>query len=402
MKSSRYGSLTFTEESWCTMQGVEISHANAAMRAVLKAYYDFGHSSVEDALRKVAAYGKNDTFGMDAGPEITICGELRKYDRGSVVITEEIGAEGNRDDTFLPDNPHTFRTVFISDPTDRSNQLKAFLAKFPKEMKIRDIFGKPKNIKEWEKDFGSPASITGATSAISCIRRGVPIFAVIVNYITQTMAVSCAAGNKLIKLPDERPDLIDLDYVAAKGKHITFPSIDGDMKGMQRFVTFLGDTGKVGYKENFVDSGLMSSEAMDEFLHYGKPGGPSRALYLSSLQPRSTPVGFILANGEKIGEWIHWLSFVQFARSINDDSQPALILYEIFQDRPWTKDGVLMSTPPNYSVFREYSGKLFIDTSWLLKMRNPSQLRSTLIVAPYDNRWAVRVNSQAGYRVIRF
>ena len=61
-----------------------------------------------------------------------------------------------------------------------------------------------------------------------------------------------------------------------------------------------------------------------------------------------------------------------------------------------------MATPPNYSVFREYEGRLYIDTSWLLRMPNPSQLRSTLIVAPYDNRWAVRASSQFGYRPIRF
>ena len=385
------------------MQGVEISHLNAALTAVLKAYYDFKHSTVEDALRPIAAYGKKDTLGMDAGSEIIICEELERYDAGAVVITEEIGSKKSRlSDTFHPNDPQTFRTVFISDPTDRSNQLKAFLAQFPKEMKIGDIFGNPESGKKWEKEFGAPVSITGATSAISCIRRGVPIFAVILNYITQELAVSCAAGNRIIQLPDRRPELVDLNYVNENGKCIIFPNIDGNIKSMQRFVTFLGDTGKIGYFENFIDSSLMSKKQMKKFLHYGKPGGPSRALYLSSLQPRSKPVGFILANGEKIGEWIHWLSFVQFARSSNDDSQPALNLYEVFQDRPWTKEGVLMSTPPNYSVFREYGGKLFIDTSWLLRMPNPSQLRSTLIVAPYDNRWAVRSSSQSGYRQIKF
>ncbi|MDO8486632.1 MAG: hypothetical protein Q7S77_02990 [Candidatus Staskawiczbacteria bacterium] len=385
------------------MQGVEISHLNAAITAALKAYYDFRHSTVEDALRPIAAYGKKDTLGMDAGPEIIICEELKRYDAGAVVITEEIGSKGTRlSDTFRPNDPQTFRTVFISDPTDRSNQLKVFLSQFPKEMKIGDIFGDLNTGAKWEKEFSAPVSITGATSAISCIRRGIPIFAVIVNYITQQLVVSCAAGNRILKLPDERPDLIDLNYVRTNGELILFPNIDGEMKSMQRFVTFLGDVGKIGYRENFIDSGLMNEEKMAEFLHYGKPGGPSRTLYLSSLQPHSIPIGFILANGEKIGEWIHWLSFVQFARSLNDDSQPALILYEIFQDRPWTKEGVLMSTPPNYSVFREYGGKLFIDTSWLLRMPNPSQLRSTLIVAPYDNRWAVRSSSQSGYRPIRF
>jgi len=146
----------------------------------------------------------------------------------------------------------------------------------------------------------------------------------------------------------------------------------------------------------------MGPNERERFLHYGKPGGPSRILYLSSLQPRSVPIGFILANGEKIGEWIHWLAFIQFARSQTDESQPALTLYEIFQERPWTKEGVLMSTPPNYSVFREYGSRLYIDTSWLLRMPNPSRLRSTLIVAPFDNRWAIRASSQSGYRPIIF
>lgn len=386
------------------MQGVEKSHLNAAISAVLQAYYDFIDSIVEDALRKIAAYGKQDTLGMDAGPEITICEELSRYDAGAVVITEEIGSRGaNFSDTFRPNDPQAFRTVFIADPTDRSNQLKAFLATCPKEMKIADIFGDPNTRKAWEKDFGSPASVTGATSAISCIRKGVPIFAVIVNYITQELMVSCAAGNRIIKLSNERQeDLIDLDYVCKHGELLQFPNIRRDINSMQRFVTFLGDAGKAGYRENFLDSGLMSEEKMNAFIHYNKPGGPSRVLYLSSLQPSATPVGFVLANGEKIGEWIHWLSFAQFARSQYDDSQPALTLYEVFQDRPWTKEGVLMSTPPNYSVFREYNGKFFVDTNQLLRMPNPSKLRSTLILAPFDNRWVMRLSSLSGYRTIKF
>ena len=385
------------------MQGVEVSHLNAAIRAVLKAYYDFIYSLVEDALRPVSAYGKKDTLGMDAGPEITICAELNRYDNGAVVITEEIGTKGAiLSDNFRPSDPQTFRTVFICDPTDRSNQLKAFLAKFPKEMRISDILKDPETKSKWESEFGTPASIAGATSAISCVRRGLPIFSVIVNYITQELVVSCAAGIKILKLPEERPEPIDLNYVLAKGTSFCFPGIDGRMEDKRTFVTFLGDTGKIGYHENFIDSGFMSKEQISEFLHYDKPGGPSRALYLSSLQPHSTPIGFVLANGEKIGEWIHWLSFVRFARSQEDDSQPALILYEISHDRPWTKEGVLMSTPPNYSVFREYGGKLYIDTSWLLKMGNPSKIRSTLMIAPFDNRWAVSSSSQSGYRPILF
>ncbi len=386
------------------MQGVETSHLNAAIAAVLKAYYDFRKSTVEDALRPIATYGKPDTLGMDAGPEITICEELGRYDAGAVVITEEIGSKGASrfSDPFRPNDPQSFRTVFISDPTDRSNQLREFLTGFPKEVEISSIFGSKEATDQWEAKFGSPAAITGATSAISCIRRGVPIFSVIVNYITQEMMVSCATGNRAVKLPDERPEGIDLGYVLAKGEVILFPGIEREVESMKRFVTFLGDAGKAGYRENFLESDLMSAEQMETFLHYNKPGGPSRILYLSTMQPHATPIGFILANGEKVGEWIHWLPYIQFAHSQYDDSQPALVLYEVFREKPRMKEGILMSTSPNYSIFREYGGKFCVDTNLLLRMSNPSKMRSTIIIAPFDNRWAVRLSSQSGYRPIRF
>jgi hypothetical protein len=213
--------------------------------------------------------------------------------------------------------------------------------------------------------------------------------------------VSCASGNKKFALPPDRPKLIDLNNILKEGEALSFPNIDGHLANMPKFVTFLGDKGKEGYHENFIDSGFMSEEQELKYLHYNKPGGPSRALYLSSIQAKLEPIGFILANGEKIIEWIHWLSFVRFARSEYDDSQPALSIYEVFQDRPWTKEGILMSTPPNYSIFREYNGRMFIDTSWLLRMPNPSKLRATIIVAPYDNRWALRASSHFGYRPIK-
>jgi len=385
------------------MQGVEISHLNAAIAAALKAYYDFRNSTVEDALRPISRYGKRDTLGMDAGPEITICQELTKYDAGAVVVTEEIGSQGLQiSDSFRSNDPQTFRTVFISDPTDRSNQLKAFLVEFPKDTTIGKIMGNPEVIKKWEKKNSNPASITGSTSAISCVRRGLPIFSVIVNYITQQLIISCAAGNRVVDLPEKRPQLVDFNYVYAKGTKIIFPNVEDESISMQKFVTFLGDTGKVGYSENFRDSDLINEKEKEDFLHYGIPGGPSRILYLSAFQPKNKQIGFILYNGEKIGEWIHCLSFIRFAKNHTDESQPALMIYEISQNRPWTKEGVLMSTPPNYSVFRKYNDKMYIDTSWLLKMPNPSQLRSTLIIAPHNNRWAVRSSSQLGYRPLVF
>src|SRR3989338_10991157 len=184
------------------MQGVEISHMNAAIKAALKAYYDFRISTVKEALDPIHKYGKRDTLGMDAGPEITICEELSRYDMGAVVITEEVGSRQMQyTDVFRASDPQTFRTVYISDPTDRSNQLKGFLKEFPQDKKIGDIFGSPSTVALWEKKFSGPAVITGATSAISCVRRGTPIFSVIVNYVTQHLIVSCVVGNRILKLP---------------------------------------------------------------------------------------------------------------------------------------------------------------------------------------------------------
>lgn len=386
------------------MQGVEKSHLNACLSAVLKAFHDIRDSTVEDALQPVKLYGKLDTLGMDSGPEITIANELNHYDAGAVVITEEAGRKQVRthDDTFRPNEPRSFRTVFICDPTDRSSQFKEFISGFPKDKRVGDILDDPETKAKWENDFDAPASITGATSAISCVRKGIPIFSVIVNYITQEVVVSCAAGNKIIKLTDEEYSDVTFDYICEHGQPVLFPPISGKIDDMRRFAAFLGSKGKAGYSENFRDSGLMTDSQMEELIHCRKPGGPSRALYLSTLQPRENPLGFVLANGEKIGEWIHWLPFLQFARSLKDDSRPALILYEVFQDRPHTKEGVLMATPPNYSVFREYGGKIFVDTNWLLRMPNPSRIRSTLILAPYDNRWTISTSDQSGYRRILF
>src|SRR3990167_5350469 len=142
------------------MQGVEKSHLNAAIAAGLTAFYDFMHSTAGDALKKISAYGardKKDTLGMDAGPEIIICEELGRYDAGAVVITEEIGSRGKQvSDTFRPNDPQTFRTVFICDPTDRSNQLKEFLNSFPRNAKIGEILGDTESVKKREEKFDFP------------------------------------------------------------------------------------------------------------------------------------------------------------------------------------------------------------------------------------------------------
>lgn len=197
---------------------------------------------------------------------------------------------------------------------------------------------------------------------------------------------------------------ITLDQLMAKGTRLFFRVIDRDDPiAVRRFVTFLG---KEGYFNNLKDSMLMETEAeLKAALHYDVPGGPLRILYLSSLQPKDKPLGFILANGEKIGEWIHWLPYIRFGRVPGDLGEPILRLFEVFQERPHTKDkGILMSTSPAYSIFKDYGGEsgMVIDVNRFLNYENPSKVRSTLIVTSGNNDWATRVVNEYGYREVKF
>lgn len=381
------------------MQGIEKSHCNAAIEAILKASYALWQSTVEEALSPISQYGKIDTLGMDAMPEISIIETLQRYDKYSVVITEETG-EREKMHFIHSDDPRRFRTIFISDPTDRSTQLKqAMEGVNDKTQTVLTAINTPEFRQQWEKDFGNPIGITGGFSAITCIRRGVPIFSVIVNYLTRQLFLACSAGCYMFDLPIAQIK-IDLEMILIGGKKIFFKNLNSP-NDMRRFVTFMG---KSDYKNNFIDSGFMDESDMNKNLHYALPGGPSRALYLSTLQPDNCSIGFILANGEKITEWIHWLPYVRFAREEHDQGEAALCLFEVYQDRPWTKGGVLMSTPPPYSVFKvaDSDNRMIIDVGRFVSFPNPSFIRSTLIVAPADNQWATRAVNQYGYRPIEF
>lgn len=297
-----------------------------------------------------------------------------------------------------PDQQPSF---FFCDPTDRSSELKRFLENYLPghgTKTVGEVLASKDASDVWRKIASSPQSITGATSAITCVQDGAPVFTTIFNYITQEIFLACSAGVYRYKMSTEeglRPGAVTTESIIDKGVSIEFPAPTADVGSWKAYVTFLG---KSGYKENFDDSQLFVEE--DVHLIYDSPGGPSRPLYLSNLAKsgNSKPAGFILANGEKIGEWIHWLSFVRFAISRGEHS---LVLYEIMQERPWTKGGVLMSPPPPYSLFQpDGHGFLQIDVSQLARFENPSLFRSTLLLAHRDNEWVTHEMHQRQYRKI--
>ena len=386
------------------MQGIEKSHCNTAIQAVLSAFHSFMSSTVEEALRpvNVNAYGKIDTLGLDAIPEINIVRSLREYDGHCVVISEEIGVENS----FPADStdPRRYRTIFFCDPTDRSRQVQEILTTISdKSQHVGDVFRTSEIQKVWEKKYGGTPAISGGSSAITCVRDRVPIFSVMVNYLTQQLFLSCGAGNFVIDISKDqsKAKAVTTDFIASHGKRIYFHDLNHSE--VRRYVTFVS---KQVYPDNLRDCRLMSEEEIERQREYDVPGGPLRILYLSTLQPEERHVGFILANGEKITEWIHWLPYVLFARKKSDDSAPALRLFEVFQDRPRTKDGILMAPPARYSVFTPFSKddhRMIIDVSRFANFfpTDPSQFRATLIATPYDNNWMTGVMRQYGYRSIQ-
>lgn len=390
------------------MQGIEIAYCNVCIHALIDAWQALMENSATELLNKTkygkrdTRYGKSDTLGLDAIPEIMINDRLLCFDKHSILVTEEL------DETMKKRWPSSSDPVmqplmFFSDPVDRSKQFKAFLevvSEQQKLTKIGDILLGKDAVKIWEKLFEAPAVITGATSSITCVRKGSIIFSVMMNIITKTIFVATPIDVRQLKLPgfnSRNLEKIDLEYLGKHGSPLIFPasrSTCSEPSDYKRFVTFLG---KTGYRENFDDS-MIFVQNPDDFLlkNHTEPGGPARALYLSELQKDYPLVGFIMANGEKIGEWIHWLGFVKYAR--NKKGGKALKVFEISIERPWTKEGILMSTSLPYSIFRGDDEEAYFDISQLKNFVTPSKFRSMLVVTPYDNERIIYIMRQHNYR----
>jgi hypothetical protein len=392
------------------MQGIERAYCDVCINALIGAWRELMEATGSEALRKVrygnkiGTMGKSDTLGLDAIPEITIKRRLEEFDQHAILITEELDDQAHRRWPTDSD-PIKQPLMFFCDPTDRSIQLEEFFGRISKneeEKKIGNLMANCNAEEVWEEMFEPPVMITGATGAITCVRKGEIVFSVILNYISGIVYVATDVGIFLYRLKDfsdSGNENITFAEVSIKGEKIRFPGVGElgySMDDCRRFVTFLG---KTGYLENFNDSMLfVEKENPMKFLHHKNPPGPPRTLYLSELQKGHGPVGFILANGEKIGEWMHWLSFVKYAR--NKDGGQALRAYEIALERPWTKNGMLMSTTPAYSLFCEARDKMYLDISQLRNFRRPSQFRCMMVVVPYDNERIIHVLQQHEFREI--
>lgn len=383
------------------MFGLEYDYCKAMILALMEANNALLETSNRDAVTASHVPHKGDTLGLDQRPENAIVSELMKYDQYAVIITEERGEQVNPFAASSTEAVHGARTFFGCDPCDRSNQLRDFLSKYgqPSERVADTIFRKGTKT-AWEKVYGTPAAITGANTALTCVRRGLPFGTALFNYITQELTLACSAGVYHTTVPRGKSTTINFDSMR-RGEKLSYrqPQRPADYR---RFVTFLGKPER-GYPQNFAATQLIAAEDTKSHLHYDQPGGPTRILYLTGLQPATKPVGFIVANGEKIGEWIHWLPFIRYSQREDDRSEKALRIFEITQEKTDFRDGYMMAPSANYSIFRAAgSERVMIDVDRLRDLDNPSKYRGTLLVTPTTNKYIIGRAQQHGYRELSF
>lgn len=382
------------------MFGIEASYCNAMINALIRANLALLETTVEAATDKSHVVHKGDTLGIDQVPENIITSELTNFDQYAVLITEERGEEANplaRQTAMAIRGPRTF---FVCDPCDRSSQLCEFLQNEGRNVqRVSEVLKKKNAQQKWEDSFGSPITITGANAAITCVRRGLPICSVLLNYNTQDITVACSAGIFHASVANYSTDVkVELEDIK-QPTHLLFPNIDRERQ--RHFVTFMGKPER-GYPQNFAMTKLAKEDDLKKQLHYDKPGGPTRILYLSGMQPREAAIGFILANGEKIGEWIHWLPFIRFSHREDDRGDKALMLFEVTQDESALRDGYLMTPTEHYSIFKDTEDRVVINVDRLGEFDNPSKYRGTLLVVQATNRWAIGHAQQFGYRPLIF
>ncbi|MCX6816137.1 MAG: hypothetical protein NT120_04785 [Candidatus Aenigmarchaeota archaeon] len=326
------------------MDGASKDLMYACMKALKKAHDGMVSLRCDRAVDCVSN-GKSDTYGLDQATEEVIKHSIADYDKDLVLITEETGKAYHGERGLEPT-----RTILISDPTDRSIIMKKFLDKQIAEddSKKKKYVGEilEQGMGKWKTELGDPV-LSGASGSITAIKDRRILFNVMVNYITGHMFVSSPLGNRY----GTTDDLYQMSPVNFS------PDAEGD-----GFATFLG---KTGYEENLekCDIGVNKDKCIDPWAP-----GPTRILQLSDIY-KQKDAGFILANGEKIGEWIGWLSWVKYAKDSHEPDENALQAFRIFFECPRTREYVSVAPAPHYSIFRDEGDETRITPVKILQHR---------------------------------
>jgi hypothetical protein len=356
------------------MKGAEKDLRDMLIHALTRAFNEIGSLRCDFAMERVGT-GKADTYGLDAIPEETIKVEVDHYDRDIVLITEETGKRYSGEVGLEPT-----QTVLICDPTDRSIKMREFLQKLIQEdpsvakQTVNEAF--VRHTDKWRTQLGEP-SISGAAASITAIRDRRILFNVMVNYVTGEIFIADSVGTRKTTISDRATEMT-----------VRFPAAD---RHSRRFVTFLG---KEGYAENIekCNLGLSTDDCADAWT-----GGPLRILNLSDLGQND--ISFIMSNGEKVCEWMGWLSWVKYARDPVQSDEQSLLAFRLFFESPRTKELVLVAPGPHYSVFIEEDGKMRVNLDRMFQLADPSHYRETILITPKENVGAVsRVRSLGKYQ----
>ncbi len=359
------------------MKGIELQFLRECIEALCKARSALLSLSCEDAISK-SNFGKGDTLWLDAAPEIAISKSLcDDFDRYVPLITEEIGSSDKLRGT-------EGEVVYFSDPMDRSKVLKNFLEKHTG--KVKDIFNNENTINEWEAAYSDEIELSGPYGSITAIRNDDILFNVMINYITGVIYLASDAGVGKLSMSDifDENEQAIIKRTRDLLNNVEVISFGGNINEPKKFIAYC-----VGrkYEDNLISAKIFGNDNIEhirkKYLKYDNPGGPARILYLKS--PLNS--GFILSNGEKIGEWLGWLAYVKYCPQ-------KLRAYEISFDSTWTRDQILMAPGPAYSILvnkiEEDIGisfvKVKLNMSKLKFLDNPSRYRSTILICPETNR----------------
>jgi hypothetical protein len=155
--------------------------------------------------------------------------------------------------------------------------------------------------------------------------------------------------------------------------------------------------GKPAYKENLKKLDLPAGICFVE--KYSKyTTGPLRPLFLSDYfrdyeNPRL--LGFVVANGEKITEWIHWLLMVR--------KKHGLKLFEVIDKNSAEIRGVPTAVRDvSKSIFEESASGFRLNLSKLANLKKPAEYRSTLVICDSSNKLICDWAEVRGHRNVWF
>lgn len=384
------------------MNGLEQQYLRECIKALCRARADLLSLECCQAASRHAGR-KADTLLLDEMPEETIVTTLcRFYDPHLPLVTEERGTSvalrGSEDEV-----------VCFVDPMDRSSVLARTLPEGT--AKVAEVFADKDWIARWQDENGGDVELSGPFGSITAVRHHEVLFNVMINYVSGNVYVAC----------DAVVGRIGIDCVFASGGrsvlrgtreilNLIEPIIFGDglppaADQAQRFITYCSGPERKKYESNLVASGIFRDlpigRIREQLLAYDEPGGPARVLCLQAGNPFG--IGFILSNGEKIGEWLGWLAYVRY-------SNCRLCAFEISFDSSWTRDQILMAPGPAYSVLgnRPTSGtalpqkKFQLNIPKLSFLDNPSRYRGTIIICSASNWETIRNMAIAGCVELRF